>query len=966
MNPDDGLGMAKGVWGAFFPSRNRARAYVDIYRPSVSDRGLIREAWTLRAIFKTGPHPFADDIALLQLAPEVPDLTREEVAVIGQANGCEMHRFFSFGYRVVEDDETGWPAEGKVIGPGGEGSDRHRSKGKLRRPIVSMNSQQIRGGMSGAAVLDLDRNLVIGVVESAYDPGPSGKDRDLCFSVDTAVLADPEFNLAVHKQQHPLKPPWTNTVKIDDSVRNPKPGFGGRDAPELEDKWIERPQIMEQLSGAWVDDNSRVVVLLGFGGTGKSTLARHWVDSLASPPGVFWWNWNLNANVDEFFDAAIQHLIKPGTDLKGFDSPVRKVGLLADLLRGGRFLFVMDGLESVQRQAGDLYGTIQDSALREFLSFFASSPHGSLCLITTRAPMPDLEPFIRSFRTVEVDRLDASEGKALLRRFNEKLPDPLLEKIVEDWQGHPLSLTLIGGNLRDRNDVMPHQIPVPGEKLDERDRVMTLLRDYDKALTEGDRAALCAIALFRGAAPIEGVRLAFLEAGKTGAEPRNLDRVIEQLVSRRLVQRHQSSSELTEHPLVREYYYQRLVSSRKTGLSKKLHQIAGDFYSQRAKAPVESPRLPDLIEWMEAAYHLCRAGQYDEAYSIYYDKLEQGTELVLSWKLNAYSTISGILEQFFPEGNLSQEPPVSDVKHQRFLINRLGVCRMNLGRSGDALPLFEKAIRVAVNAKLLQEELHSSENKLEASTYLGELHTGAGLGQRVVELAEQLKNPEELRDALAYHAWSAHLIGKLDVATRSFARAVSVQAEIDPANPDLLSLYGVWHADHLRQTEELDRAHLLAKRIVAHAQAEDMLDDISQGWRLLGDILAAQGEQDAARKHYDDALRSAREISETTVLLEALSARGRWAARSGDLAAESDLREALHYARGGHYGIYEVDILLGLARVEHLRGEKQEAERQTQSAQKQAKKCGYYWGLREAEALILSLGSSLPIVKLDP
>jgi tetratricopeptide (TPR) repeat protein len=610
----------------------------------------------------------------------------------------------------------------------------------------------------------------------------------------------------------------------------------------------------------------------------------------------------------------------------------------------------------MQHQSGDLYGSLQSELLREFLTFFAGSNHQSFCLITSRAPVADLERFIATFRSHEVERLTLADGKALLRQFDIRLPEMLLDEIVENWRGHVLSLALIGGQLRGRENVMPHEIPVPEANVTEGDRVRSLLRDYNRALSDDERAVLFSVSMFRTAAPVTAVRLIFPEMLQEGSRTSGLDSVIHSLLSRRLIQRVNEEGQLTEHPLIREYYHELLLATqRELGLH--IHNRIGEFYSARACDPSDSPQLAELADWVEATYHFCRAGQYDRAYHVYYDKLEQGNELVLSWKLNAYSTIVGILEHFFPGNVTSEDPLVEDVRERRFLINRLGVCRMNLGRLREAPPLFQRAVTIAEEAGILKDQLHSSENLVEVYSYLGSLHVARRHAANAVRLAQELGKADELRDALACDAWIAHLTGEIEAANARFAEAERVQASIDASNPYLMSLYGIWHADHLRRTGNVVAAESQVERVFEYARLEDMRDDISQCWRLLGDIASARADHDTARRCYGEALKLARNMSEITVLLEALLARGRWAATVGAEEAQSDLDEALHYARGGSYGLYEADVRIGLARVKHAEGDKNGAIREAQRARELAAKSHYHWAEHESEALIAEISS---------
>jgi len=104
---------------------------------------------------------------------------------------------------------------------------------------------------------------------------------------------------------------------------------------------------------------------------------RRWQEDLLSgsagprPDGVFWWNFYNNRNVDEFFTAALEFVTNNKNVLKAA-STKRRAQLVASILVKRKFLFVLDGLEVMQYQAGNLYGRIESKYLRDFLLIFGS------------------------------------------------------------------------------------------------------------------------------------------------------------------------------------------------------------------------------------------------------------------------------------------------------------------------------------------------------------------------------------------------------------------------------------------------------------------------------------------------------------------------------------------------------------------------------------------------------------------
>jgi hypothetical protein len=173
--------------------------------------------------------------------------------------------------------------------------------------------------------------------------------------------------------------------------------------------------------------------------------------------------------------------------------------------------------------------------------------------------------------------------------------------------------------------------------------------------------------------------------------------------------------------------------------------------------------------------------------------------------------------------------------------------------------------------------------------------------------------------------------------------------------------------------------------------------------RLLADLDGAAGDPDGharAAEGYATALRIARSISDRAVLIEALLARGRWAAQlagrggfyarpianaakggqaQGGQAQEgqaqegqpqvgqpqegqpqglplqqafADLNEALGYAVEGGYRLYEADIRIGLAWAQRAAGSADAARQEAQRARTLSEKMGYHWGLVDAAEFV--------------
>ncbi len=372
-----------------------------------------------------------DDVVLLQIVAGTMPLAPEQIAVIGACDDSAGHAFQSYGFRVAEGVDEPLIGKGEIVAvlPPPRRPPLHSGK-------VQLKTDDVNRGMSGAALLDVEHNLVVGLISQKYYADAAAPDRDLAFGVNARVLSLEPLGLPLYTGDLPYPRKPGATPRLTDQQQQqittaPTPAaFDLSRAPEVLPEWVGRAELLAQIAADYADPAVRVTGLIGFGGEGKTSLARKALDAILSgsnrPAAVFWWSFYEQRSSDEFFEAALTYL-GGAAMAKSAPSAAARAGMLGGLLKERRCVFVLDGFEVMQHDAGDDYGLIVSEALRDFLELFASPFHNSFCLITSRAPLVDLLAHT-TYRQRDVTRLSEADGRDLLRAVGVTGSDAALDR----------------------------------------------------------------------------------------------------------------------------------------------------------------------------------------------------------------------------------------------------------------------------------------------------------------------------------------------------------------------------------------------------------------------------------------------------------------------------------------------------------------------------------------------------------
>lgn len=591
---DEGLG---DEWGTGFFCSEEGMALTAYHNLRLSSRrksfdALYKGAW-IRLKWIPLLSSLRADIAVLQLETPPSDV-KIECLTVGFLDPTvpllNRKRFWAgrvvsiYGYPIRESRQEGVLIDTAIHVGQPLITSRELSSGDDTNLVERLNMQggsgNDLGGISGAAIFDRQRQVVIGV-QGSYDE----KIGDIR-GTEIAQLVEERVDLKK----------FFKFIEEDQVLDSASPMSLISPVPAPPD-FIGRRREIEQLQT--LIRNHHIVMMSGVPGVGKTYLAARVAKELSTEYKVCWID-REGLTLDEFLLQANEFLKSEGE--RGFTTIYRdqemenviKSASLVQLISTQKYTFFIDNFQRANQ-----------SQLHVFLKRFSTHAGYSRLVIIDHSPFsfePSLAPKVKQF---PVEGLIYEEAREFIVERSKDFEiseihwnKDELEQVVTKIERHPLAMDLIiqwravGAS---PTDVLDHLVEYANRSGDEmRHR---LLEDIALRLNTEEQEALHRFAVFRTSVQ----RAAWDYIGIKAA-------VGESLLKHRLL-KPSGPDEFQMHPVIRAFWYENQEDMSPW------HEKAAQYYWNWGKSRQTSRQTESLYlqDYLEAHYHLSKIGQDEKA-----------------------------------------------------------------------------------------------------------------------------------------------------------------------------------------------------------------------------------------------------------------------------------------------------------------------------------------------------------------
>lgn len=239
-----------------------------------------------------------------------------------------------------------------------------------------------------------------------------------------------------------------------------------------------RESEIQILDTAWNVGRPQIITLVGLDGMGKTAVISHWLKRMQAEryrgaERVLGWSFSAlqgrETSADEFLVYALNACGDPEPD-KG--SPWNKGRRLARAINTKRTVLTLENVDALQYLDGEMQGRFKDPGLKVLLHELSRLNSG-LCIITTSRIIKDFTHHAETdMQHITLSSLSPDSGARLLRSCGVTGPSDAIKHVVRNFDGHPLTLMLLGGYLSftHRGDIRKIDINAPLNKTGSADR----------------------------------------------------------------------------------------------------------------------------------------------------------------------------------------------------------------------------------------------------------------------------------------------------------------------------------------------------------------------------------------------------------------------------------------------------------------------------------------------------------------
>jgi len=735
-----------------------------------------------------------------------------------------------------------------------------------------------------------------------------------------------------------------------------------------------REKELAMLDKAWNSEHKNIVMLVAFGGVGKTALVNKWLnnmelDDYRGAERVLGWTFysqgsrqDGQASADQFIASALRWFGDTNPDEgSAWDKGER----LAQLVRKEKTLLVLDGLEPLQNPADC---RLRDQSLKSLLKELSHQNPG-LCVITTRLSVDDIKDHIgTSVEEIELENLSQEAGAKLLEKLGAKgLPDEL-KKAVDDLKGHALAVTLLGTYLKivHHGDIrMRKEIPklMTETKLGEHTKhIMESYENWFRGKPELD--ILYIMGLFDRSAEggaIQALRKKPVIKGLTDQllklSQEKWQFALDNLRTARLLsdENKNKPDDLDCHSLVREHFGEKLKANNPKAW-KEAHSRLCEWYKSQAE---EYPStIKDMEPLLVAVAHGCQAERYSEMLEIYENRINRTEDngIIMNFlrdKLGAVSADLTVLSHFFDKPWNTLVDKITD-KQKAFILSISGLVLYTIGRLKDSIQPRQKGLEICKSIKELGMAAQCARHLSETFLPLGDLIKAEKYATDSVSYAESSwkiycqkttkssHSSENQKKELYYQvvtyatlAYILHHKGCLEEARSLFIKAEQIQKQMEPGFPLLCRLHGSRYFDLLLDLGEQQTVIEYTERTLEWPQQENYplakaLHRLAlcRAYLLNGNLLQAE-------KNMDIVINDLRQAGQPPFLIPGILTRAELYRLSKEFKkAQQDIDNSLYIVDFCEMNLYKADCHLEYTKLYLAMSRKEEPQKHLIEAQK--------------------------------